>query len=61
MEKNPEVAVMRMTSVAETMGWELYSRTMDDKGNVILSFRLVTHPETTTKPVETAPAEAIPS
>jgi len=61
MEKNPEIETMRLTSVAEAMGWKPYSRTLDDKGNMILSFRLVVRKEESAEPTEMQAEQAIPS
>jgi len=61
MEKNPEVEIMRLTSVAEAMEWKPYSRTLDDKGNIILSFRLVIREETPVGTTEIREIAPIPS
>lgn len=61
MEKNPEIEVQRLTAVASAMGWEMYGRSVDESGNTIISFRLVTQKAEAEKPTEIQPALTIPT
>jgi len=36
----PDVAVSRLAAVARAMGWEIYSQSTDDEGNIVVTLKL---------------------